>query len=189
MSTIAERCYSGINHLPAGDEGLVSALILASHTMRDTAITRAELCEKTGFGDRKVRKIIARLVNHYGLPIGSCSHVAGYYLIDNEADAQAAARELVKKAKSLLYRANRGLNSRHLANALGQMELYGEEHNLKYRVGDMVYSKHSNRGPQKISKAGIRKSDGAYVYGLEGQRGLYSEDTLTAANVDKQLEM
>lgn len=88
-------------------------------TGRENAVTRTELCAKTGMSDRRVRRLIAE-ERALGMPIVSCSRSAGYYMAETEAEKQIILRELgsriAKMAKT--YRAIRST-----VQAEGQLDL------------------------------------------------------------------
>ena len=75
-------------------------------TGKENAITRDSLRCLTGMSDRAVRRMIAD-ERAMGVPIISCSHSAGYYLAETEAEKQIILRELGSRIAKMakVYRA------------------------------------------------------------------------------------
>lgn len=67
---------------------------------RDNAITRQELCRRTGLDDRTVRKLIETARNE-GAPILSSSHVSGYWQSDDLNEIKRYLNELENRCKSV----------------------------------------------------------------------------------------
>lgn len=78
---------------------------LAPHRGRAAAIHKEALAEMVGMEVRKVRIVIAHLIERHNQPIGSASQApAGYFLIETAEEAEQAAQELKARIIQLAKR-------------------------------------------------------------------------------------
>lgn len=95
---------------------------------KDNAITKAELMQKTGKGDRSVRKVIERL-RESGEVILSSSHSVGYWRSDEDEDIKAYLAENNHRIMKL-HRTNRRIKQKHYERT-GQKYTTVREHERK----------------------------------------------------------
>lgn len=89
--------------LSADEERVLDVLRL--HRGRAAAIHKEALAEAVGLEVRRVRIVIAHLIERHNQPIGSASQVpAGYFLIETAQEAEQAAQELKARIIQLAKR-------------------------------------------------------------------------------------
>lgn len=82
---------------------------------KDNAVTRQQLCERLGKGDRVVRQMIEEARNN-GFLICNAQDSKGYYMAANSADVLAQLNRNENRAKSIL------VQQKHLRAAYRRME-------------------------------------------------------------------
>ena len=90
-------------------------IISAIGVGRENAVTRQQLCEKLGKGDRTVRQMIEEARNN-GFLICNAQDGNGYYMAANSADVLSQINRNENRAKSVLAQ------QKHLRAAYRRME-------------------------------------------------------------------
>ena len=108
------------------EESLVLAAI-SSHRGRDKAVVGEILAALTGIDYKRVREVIAHLINHHGCLIASCPR--GYFIPVTPAEISEATRSLRHRGIMILVRASK-LQKASLEDIFNQARIeFGEDDN------------------------------------------------------------
>jgi len=106
-------------------ETRITAILSVHHRGRESAISAGDLAADAGCSERKVRAIIAHLVEEHGLMIGS--HPSkGFFIIRDRADLDLAERQLKSRAMAILKRWSR-LTKKSIPVLAKQLEMFEGE--------------------------------------------------------------
>lgn len=106
-------------------EERITTIIALHHKGRDNAVSAKKLATKAGVSERKVRAIIAHLVDSHGQLIGS--HPSrGFFMIVDREDMDLAERQLKSRALKILKRWSR-LTKQPVPALARQLEMYEGE--------------------------------------------------------------
>lgn len=93
---------------------------------RENAISRSDLCRKTGLSDRKLRREIARLRaedDGTNIVIVSVSNGCGYYRTDNPDEIQHFVAEMTSRITGIISAVS---VARIAAERIRKKQMYGE---------------------------------------------------------------